>query len=918
MNILKKIDFEIIVSLALLIFAIGFNLQLYRLEPTAKIDPNDNTFQFGLVDRTNAIWDFADRNCPKYTLGICHLGYLMDHWVHNWAQGYNLPFYYAHWPQILIVGSYRLYHSVSCGLFSANCNFSLFNYYHLIIYLLLCFFPLPVYLALRVIGLPWVIAGTGAILATHISTDGLYGIDPPSFLWRGWGLSSQLFAMIWLPLAIAYTYKYFSAFSLARYRSFRDLILNHLAVISPLPVVTEYLANRGINKLTQVNHLEYDGDIKPNGKTGLIPFFSLITGAFSKKSKIINSANNQQDTKNSTSKQIVPDNTNFRYSETKYFWLAVLFLVLTVSGHLGIGMMAMLSVLAFAVAEPLMLLFSMLHTRVVIRSAADNLVKLVLLGGTVVFVLGYFIIPVVIYGNFHNFSFWDPLWKFHSFGWKEVVVRFFNGELFDWGRAPWFTLLVLVGAFIAALYRKQESVRQLPDALKEIKKENSNHISYFTIRNPYFAFTLFFAYWMLLYFGRTTWGNLIDIIPGMSEQHISRFIVGVHLAGLFLAPMTIWSISRIVSWGIYRFFSTKKGASYDSMPPMIFWTAVMIIVYLVSKPIYKQTIYYNELNDRLILQANQNFDKGNPEVAKMMAEIKKLPPARVFVGRGGGWGKDFLLAETTMFMHISTYGIPTAMWLPETWSPNSDTEQYFSEDVANDYNIYNLRWIFAPPNVKPQPFWKQINASSGWILYEAPTSGYFTLAKRNMRVVTDKYSYKNIVRLWIQSKVPEQRLYPELTFNKHDYPGDVSIPTIKMVNESDYLTMQGDRQNIFDINPIYGGDPPTGQLLGPEQVESDMIFKTKVRIPDNCTECMVVLKQTYHPNWTATVDGKSAKTIITFPFHIGVPLSEPGDHEVILSYKPHPAKIPLFFTALIVVGILIYPHLSYLTIYKKK
>src|SRR3989344_8968599 len=56
-------------------------------------------------------------------------------------------------------------------------------------------------------------------------------------------------------------------------------------------------------------------------------------------------------------------------------------------------------------------------------------------------------------------------------------------------------------------------------------------------QRQYFPFFLLFIFWLILYFGRTTWGNLINLIPGMSEFHQSRFIVGVHVAGLFLIPI---------------------------------------------------------------------------------------------------------------------------------------------------------------------------------------------------------------------------------------------------------------------------------------------------------------------------------------------------------------------------------------------
>src|SRR5205085_2527992 len=140
---------------------------LYAAEPTAKIDPNDNAFQFALVDRTNTVWDYATKRCRATVIGtltfpVCHFLYLADHWVPNWEEGYNLPYYYSHIPQIAIVASWRL--------LSPLTHMSLFAYYHVVIYLLLCVFPLSVFLALRLAGFSWLTAGIGALLGSHLST----------------------------------------------------------------------------------------------------------------------------------------------------------------------------------------------------------------------------------------------------------------------------------------------------------------------------------------------------------------------------------------------------------------------------------------------------------------------------------------------------------------------------------------------------------------------------------------------------------------------------------------------------------------------------------------------------------------------------------------------------------------------------
>ena len=203
----------IYISYLILVLTIFFNLWLNYPETQILADPNDNIFQFSLVGRTNWIWE--NYSCP---LSLSCLPNLIDHNVPNWAEGYPLPFYYSHLPQIAIVSSYHLLIKPIISLL----NFSrlsgippeavtIFNYYTLTRYLLLCFFPLSVFLALRIVGFSPILAALGAFFSAHFSTDGLYGIDPPSYLWRGYGLTSQLYAIIFLPLAIAFTYRALSS-----------------------------------------------------------------------------------------------------------------------------------------------------------------------------------------------------------------------------------------------------------------------------------------------------------------------------------------------------------------------------------------------------------------------------------------------------------------------------------------------------------------------------------------------------------------------------------------------------------------------------------------------------------------------------------------------------------------------------------
>jgi hypothetical protein len=75
------------------------------------------------------------------------------------------------------------------------------------VYLLLALWPLSVFLATRILGLgPWVAVAAATATPLIISTPG-YGYEYGSYVWAGWGVWGQLWAMVALPLAIAWSWR---------------------------------------------------------------------------------------------------------------------------------------------------------------------------------------------------------------------------------------------------------------------------------------------------------------------------------------------------------------------------------------------------------------------------------------------------------------------------------------------------------------------------------------------------------------------------------------------------------------------------------------------------------------------------------------------------------------------------------------
>ena len=354
----------------------------------------------------------------------------------------------------------------------------------------------------------------------------------------------------------------------------------------------------------------------------------------------------------------------------------------------------------------------------------------------------------------------------------------------------------------------------------------------------------------------------------------------------------------------------------------------VIIIAILLPPLYRQTVAYSSYNDTLITQANATFAKEKADADLLIQTIKSLPPGRVFAGRGGTWGKDFRVAETPYFMHLSTYGIPTVLWLPETWSNNSDTEQYFSEDIPDHYDLYNIRYVVAPPKTEPQKFWHLIQETPSWKLYDVTNPGsttnnpqsksdYITTGVSPSLVYATKTTYANVIRLWIQSPYPERKLFPELSLTKNKKASQ--LPQFSMVDEATYRTSDNKTHALFSEQPVYMTpwewpkafpqyqlpDKKIGEKeelpisIISQSSDTDMVFKATITISEPCPTCVVVLKQTYHPNWKATVNGKPVESIDVFPSYTAIRLEEPGTYEVVFSYQPSKIKTLLLSTTIL-------------------
>jgi hypothetical protein len=142
----------------------------------------------------------------------------IDHWVPYWSIGYPVFHHYHHLPHLAVV----LTHLILLK------QVPLFTVFKAWFYLLLVVYPMVLYYSLRRMRFPRISSAGAALFALTLSHLNGYGFELGSYVWRGSGMYTQLWAMVLLPLTLSSIYN-----TLREGRQyFRSVILLFLLTLS--------------------------------------------------------------------------------------------------------------------------------------------------------------------------------------------------------------------------------------------------------------------------------------------------------------------------------------------------------------------------------------------------------------------------------------------------------------------------------------------------------------------------------------------------------------------------------------------------------------------------------------------------------------------------------------------------------------
>jgi len=492
--------------------------------------------------------------------------------------------------------------------------------------------------------------------------------------------------------------------------------------------------------------------------------------------------------------------------------------------HIVFGYVAGVSAVVMAVAGR--------PTSLLSRSA-----RLITIGMLAALLLLWFVVPLAQTADVINHSRWEGAYKWDSFGAPHLLEMLSHGQLFDADRFPVLSLVLLLGLAAA--------VRQIKEPLPRLLVSLT-------------------CTWLIMFFGRSTWGQLLQLLAVPADLHTHRFQAAFELCAILMGA---WGLHRIAA-------STSSKLSSRTIAGGIL--AVVLAVLGFDRATYLQQ---NATWGRSSLRAQ---DGARGDVLAAIDDVKALlakKPGRASAGLSAGWGGGFKVGLTPFYGLLSKAHVDQSSFLYHSMSRTSDVMVLRDESNLAHVDAFALRVLVAPETTTVPEHFKRYSQHGRFVVYEGSSEGYFGLTD-----ITGVYTGPTDTkfepsRSWLSSTLPQS--HQVLALNpSQDLPA--TLPRVA-------------RWSPFPT-------PPASTRCGQIQHETksvDEIYRADLQLE---RDCHVLLKVTWDPKLVAHVDGNPTQLLEVTPGFAAIPVTA-GKHSVMVKYQPGPLRVLLLIAGLLAFAI---------------
>ena len=454
--------------------------------------------------------------------------------------------------------------------------------------------------------------------------------------------------------------------------------------------------------------------------------------------------------------------------------LAALVVGLTIAMHFLTGYFALLSIGVFVI--------------VVWRGLLPRVGRAAIVFAGAALVASWVVVPLITGGAYFNQSIFNQgtFWL-NSYGAPQALGWLFTGQLFDYGRFPIVSLLVVIGTVVCICrFRSDSRARALLGLM---------------------------AMSIVLFSGRQPFGFILNLLPGNADLYLSRYMMGIQLAGDVLAGVGLVWMGESVIQGV-RSWKPRVTAI-----PIV--AGLMAGAVLITLPGWVNRAAYAASDSTSIGLQVESDQTDGASLDVLINDIKARGGGRTYAGLPGNWGQQYDIGQVPVYAYLADNDVDEFGFTLRTPSLLADNEAYFNQNDPAQYQLYNVRYILMPVGMTvPVP--ATLLATSGrHRLYEVATSGYLQVVDTSGIIEADRSDMAAQMQPFLRSAAFQQGELATVAFDG----GAASAPTL----------------------PI-GATPTTGAGTSADVLveAQDGYFAGSVNASRTAA---VVLKVTYDPLW---------------------------------------------------------------------
>lgn len=526
--------------------------------------------------------------------------------------------------------------------------------------------------------------------------------------------------------------------------------------------------------------------------------------------------------------------------DSRNYLAAALFVALTAAFHFETGYLAFLPLALWVLVKP--------------SRFMERLQRAFVVGVGGFCLAAWAIVPLVVYSN------WAAINEFlqkgadvRSYGAPEILRWLFTGQIFDYGRFPLITIAAGIG-FLTCLVRWRRDPKST-------------------------TLVLAFLASLVLFFGRATFGSLYNLLPGSRDIFARRFIAGVQLSGILLAGVGVVRVGQLVASGA-RGLSDHRIQEWLGQGRRLVVARVLVAGLVVGAmaPLWTE-IASTDSADASLITAQRSASTAARQVDRLVATIKAMGGGRVYAGMAfSGWGENFRVGLVPVSEYLANDDVDEIGFTNRTASLMSDPEAYFDDQNPADYALFGVRFLILPAchNVVP-PGARLVKHAGPYQLWILPGNGYIQVVDTYGPGLIENKAYMGVDSApFVDSGLAWVGLYPVVAFDGR----------------------QAARPTVVSPKDLKG---KPGRVLGETD---DLVEGEATATVTAYRKAVVLLKVSYDPGWTVTVDGKEEPTEMIAPAYVGVRVG-PGTHVVEFRYQAfsyYPELFALALATLVVLG----------------